>query len=331
MSPIFGFEPAAFEPSPLSRAPLMGGDAGVSQTVDVMRSLIDQSMADAQFLRLASDIVRRVASYDDLGEAQAIYSWVKSHIRFTKDPLTKETLFPPMELLKRGAGDCDDISMLMAALDMAVGLPARLVTVAGNPNSPEQFSHVYVEVEAPVGSDNWVPQDAARAGARFGQEPPHYFRKKAWSLSENYSQDLSGYTQVHEMDWPGRRHGLGSYGKTGAFPWLGGRFQPDTTGLGQGSDVDENAQSGAYTGILSQVIQEVPAIIGVSSGAGVSTTTQGGTTAVGPTNPYASFATQYTPGYGIPGAGYAIESSVATNPLLWILGGGLLIFLAVRK
>jgi hypothetical protein len=307
------FEPQACGPS--FRAPLMGGESGTSQTIDLMRQLIDQAMADASVVRLAGDIVRRVRPYDELGEAQAIYNWVKSHMRFTKDPVTKETLFPPQELLKRGAGDCDDISMLMATLDMAVGIPARLVTVAGNPTAPGEFSHVYVEAEVPAGSDNWVPQDAARARAQFGDEPPHYFRKKVWSLTDNFSQDvdLSGYAMVPEFPWPGRRYGLGAYTEVGPLPWLGRRY-----GLGDFSD---------YAPLLTQSIQQIPADIAAAQGGATQYTTQFGTTATGPTNPYSSFATEYTPGFGIPGAGYPLlDTTGSLWP--WIVGAGALLILA---
>jgi transglutaminase-like putative cysteine protease len=95
------------------RVPLLNGQQGTKQTIQLMRQLIDQALADQSFVRQASDSVRNVRPYGDFAEAEALYNWVKRNIRFTKDPVTKEKLYPPQELLKIRAGDCDDISMLL--------------------------------------------------------------------------------------------------------------------------------------------------------------------------------------------------------------------------
>jgi transglutaminase-like putative cysteine protease len=134
--------PIAFPPQPYFREPLLSGDAGVAQTIHQMRLLVDEALRDPSIIRLATDIVRSVPAFDDLAEANALYEWVRHNIRFTKDPVNKEKLYPPSELLKIRAGDCDDISMLLGTLLMAVGYPARLMTVAAG---GDEFSHVYVE------------------------------------------------------------------------------------------------------------------------------------------------------------------------------------------
>lgn len=275
------------------RAPLLGGERGTAQTIDAMRALVDQALADPSFVRLAIDIVRNVPAYDELAEVEALYSWVKRRIRFTKDPLTKEKLYPPQELLKIRAGDCDDIAMLLGALDLAIGYPARLVTVSADRNHPEEFSHVYVEVEVPARSGNWIAQDAARFDSRFGLEPPVYFRKRAWSLVDESYQDLAG---------------LGSYG-TVALGDDGGGFD--------------------WGSLLQQTVQEVPAIISAASGGSSAVRTPYGTTQTAPSNPYGSFQTPYTPGYGIPPAGYGSASGYisaeATSWLPWVIGGVLVL------
>ena len=160
--------PIAFPPAVLS-LPLAGGDAGVEQTINSMRSLVDEALHDPSIIRMATDIVRSVPAFDDFAEAKALYEWVRANIRFTKDPVNKEKLYPPAELLQIRAGDCDDISMLLGTLLMAVGYPARLVTVAASQQDPEQFSHVYVEGE--VGGQ-WIPMDPARYDSQFGVAPP---------------------------------------------------------------------------------------------------------------------------------------------------------------
>lgn len=286
----------------IHRTPLLSGDAGIQQTIDVMRSLVDDASADPSIVRLATDIVKTVPAYQERAEAEAIYKWVRGNIRFTRDPLTKEKLYPPGELLKIRAGDCDDMATLIAALDFAVGIPARFVTVAGNRSYPQEFSHVYTEAEVPAGSGNWIPQDAARFESRFGSEPPRYFRKRAWNIADSTTQDLGrlgAYTEVQPLKYIGRRYGLGD---------------------------DSSIDTGA---IISQSLQEIPAIISTIQGGGSAVQTPQGMVSTYGNNPYGSFITPGTPGYGIPPAGYGYGATVSSNSLLpWLIGGALLLFLA---
>ncbi len=214
--------------------------------------------------------------------------------RFNKDPVTKENLYPPQELLKIRAGDCDDISMLLGAFLLALGYPARLITVSANPGQPQEFSHVYVEAEIPAGSGQWVPMDAARLDSQFGAEPPRYFRKRAWSLTEDSHQDLSG------CGCRTRLSGLSGYATLGQFDW---------------------------NSIIQQGLQEVPQIIAVSSGQSSQVRTPQGVVATGP---YSSFVTPNTPGYGVPPAGYLAVGS-SWQPYLPLIIGGALLLLFLRK
>lgn len=270
------------------RAPLLDGERGTAQTVRLMRQLVDEAQADPEFVRFAVDLVRNIPAYDEYGEVSALFQWVQSAIRYTKDPFSKEKLYPPKELLKIRAGDCDDMSMLLGALALALGYPARLITLGANPNAPNEFSHVYVEVEVPAGSGQWVPLDAARPGSAFGRQPETWTRKRAWSLVDDSYQDLKGCTRLQ---------GLGSY--------LGDLGQD---GIDWGS-------------ILSQSISETPQIIAATQGMPTSRTAQG-TVTTG--SPYASFMTPYTPGYALPAGGYpstipGASSMLFSSALPWIL------------
>lgn len=276
------------------RAPLADGTAGTAQTIALMRKLVDDAVKDPQFVRFAVDLVRNVPDYDEYGEVFALFEWVRGNIRYTKDPVTVEKLYPPAELLKIRAGDCDDISMLMGALAIALGYPARLVTVAADASAPNEFSHVYTEVEMPAGSGNWIATDAARPNSSLGLEPPVYYRKRAWSLTDSTSEDLKGCTRMRGLS------GL--------------------SGLGDGVD---------WGSILQQSITESPAIIAATEGRSTSLNLPTGTVATG--NPYGSFMTPYTPGYAIPAAGYGglqmASSDLFSSALPWLLMGAVAIAL----
>lgn len=283
------------------RTPLLSGDPGTAQTVALMRHLMDEALRDPSIIRLAKDIVRGVPAFDEMGEAQALYNWVYSNIRFTKDPVNKEALYPPAELLKIRAGDCDDIAMLLGALLMALGYPARLITVSANPSDPGQFSHVYVEGE--IGGV-WIPMDAARPDSVFGQAPPSYFRKRAWSLSDDSYQDLSG-TGVSPV-FTGRMSAL----HLGYYP----RFAA-MHGLGQ-DDGSSNPNPQDTSTLIATVAQGTSEIIRAAKGQ--------------PPDPWASFQTQYSPygpSAGYPSSGVSVVGSASPGLGTWLLIGLGLLFL----
>lgn len=294
MSPIW----VSPQPQPnlglLHRAPLQSGEAGTAQTIKAMRGLVDQAVSDPAFVRKAKEIVAHVPAYDEVGEVYALYQWVKHNVRYTKDPVTKETLYPPQEFLHIRSGDCDDISMLIGALGIALGYPARLITISADASSPQEFSHVYPELEVPAGSGQWIALDSARPGAEFGIEPPMFYRKRAWSLTDDSFQDLNGCTCHGDCQIGGMKLcGLGGYANVAGYQRFNAMHGMGQDGIDWGS-------------ILQSSIQEVPSLIAVSSGAPTSIRNAYGTVQTGaPGNPYGSFATQYTPGYGVPYAGYS--------------------------
>jgi hypothetical protein len=319
--PAKKFMPIAFPPGTYVQ-PLLSGDAGVEQTINEMRALVDEALRDPSIVRLATDIVRSVPAFDDYAEAQALYQWVRQNIRFTKDPVNKEKLYPPAELLKIRAGDCDDISMLLGTLLMAVGYPARLMTVAASQGSPEQFSHVYIEGEVPAGSGQWVPMDPARHDSQFGVAPPMFYRARWWSLTDGSYGDLSGVhlghsgstVHVHLGDYPRfRSHmlsGLGSYGRVRT--------------MGDGT-TPAPAPSGSETSAtIATIAQGTADIIRASKGAPASPFD------FSASGPWQSFQTQYSP-YGVP-AGYAsqppgISLTSSSNLGLWLVLGISALFL----
>jgi hypothetical protein len=276
------------------RAPLADGDQGTAQTIAMMRRLVDDALNDSTFVRQAMEIVRTTAPFDDMGEAKAIYDWVRGHIRYTKDPTTKEKLYPPQELLKTRAGDCDDTSMLIAALLMAVGYPARWVTIAASPDSPQEFTHIFAEAEIPPGSGNWLSLDTARIDAQFGIEPPVYFRKRAWYVADNHYEDLSGSA---------RRP----------------RFLSGYTGLGQ-DDIN-------WQPVVQQSIAEIPTIIAATSGHGAASSPYGSYQS--PYTPgYGIAPAGYTAPYGTTMTGAGLSMSPT---MLLLIAAGVLLFLHARK
>jgi hypothetical protein len=119
--------------------PMAGGEPGVFQTVSYMRGFALAGASTPEVRAAAEEAVRPSAARDWPAEARAIEAWVRAHLRYTRDGLKVETLKTPQRALAevrqygRYLGDCDDASMLVAAMLLAVGhRPAFQVLGRGN-------------------------------------------------------------------------------------------------------------------------------------------------------------------------------------------------------
>lgn len=170
--------------------PLASGDAGISQTIDLIRSQVDLGVKSPAVNEATLRALREASTpqFDDLSAAQAVYSWVQRNIRYVPDPVNKETVRPADVILRREvmAGDCDDINgVLLPSMVGTIGIPTRLVTVAADPAMPDQFTHVYAEA---LIDGRWIALDSARVGAAFGLEPERVYRRQYWKLNFNGPQ-----------------------------------------------------------------------------------------------------------------------------------------------
>lgn len=134
-----------------SLAMIPEGAAGIRATLDAMIRAARAASTTLEIRDLAESIVVAVPSKDYYSEIRAIQQWTKAHIRYTRDPITTETLKLPHALLTNPQGDCDDQATLVAALAMAIGFPARFVAIGVH--DPSVFEHVYAEVKL---GDEWV-------------------------------------------------------------------------------------------------------------------------------------------------------------------------------
>jgi transglutaminase-like putative cysteine protease len=107
-------------------------------------------------------------------EIQALFTWVKDHIRYLRDVEGIEYVQTPVRhiinIMKKGIsyGDCDDSSLLMATLLLSAGYKARFVIIrqAGNAH----FSHIFSEAYDPsIGT--WVALDCTMKDKPYGWRP----------------------------------------------------------------------------------------------------------------------------------------------------------------
>lgn len=132
-----------------------GGLEGVRATlrhmVKIARSFLRPSSLNPEaidsllLVRIAAQrCVQHCNEKDYIGEVSALHKFCRDQIRYVRDHLTCETLQYPDKTLLIGSGDCDDKSMLLAAMAHCIGYPSRFCAIAVN-DEPE-FSHVSAQI-----------------------------------------------------------------------------------------------------------------------------------------------------------------------------------------
>jgi len=158
------------------------GDQAIYNTVTKMKDIIVQSSKNIYVREWAKKIVARVEVNDKQGEVEAVYNFVRDHVRYTKDPLGFEYLQTPPVLLEdirlciegkgdRPTGDCDDMTLLSLSLLKSIGYQTAIKVVSFAPD--KKFGHVYGLVK--LGYE-WVPVDCVRPDQSLGWESKGHTR-----------------------------------------------------------------------------------------------------------------------------------------------------------
>lgn len=148
----------------LQRIP--SGDAGVSATLDVMRSLVRTWSKNPTVRNLAKQITAHVPEKNWSAEAAALHAFVRDRIKYIRDPEQTELVQAPDVTLRDRSGDCDDQAVLLGALLQSVGHPVRFVAVGFDQFGP--FSHVFLETR--IGG-YWRAAETTEAGWPIGRYP----------------------------------------------------------------------------------------------------------------------------------------------------------------
>lgn len=131
--------------------PLFGGDAGISQTVNAIKTAVAFAIRRPEIRHRAEMIVFGCAERDEFCEVTRIMKWVESHFRYVRDPVGLEMVKSPevvdaeITAQDKFQGDCDDVTAYVAALLKSVGYNVRAVVIAV-PGKGDEFRHIYPEV-----------------------------------------------------------------------------------------------------------------------------------------------------------------------------------------
>lgn len=123
---------------------------------------------DHQAIRnMAARIATSSCEESQVCYAKALFFFVRDNFQYVGDP-PDDYLESPFETMMTGGADCDGLSILLANLELAVGIPTRFAFI---PN------HVYVQVkldDAPKkykGKDGWISLDPTCNDCGFGEVP----------------------------------------------------------------------------------------------------------------------------------------------------------------
>jgi len=141
------------------------GAAGIKATLEIMAELARRGRETWTVRSLAERIVSNVPQKNYWAELSAIHAWVRDNIRYTHDVRDVETVAPPEQTIQRGLGDCDDKSLLVAALIEAIGHQARFVAVGKRFGD---YQHVLVEANI---DGAWIPVETTE-NVPLGWYPP---------------------------------------------------------------------------------------------------------------------------------------------------------------
>jgi hypothetical protein len=170
---------------------LTSGFTGTDETVALMSKLSHGRWGarSPKIRALAINILREAGVPEKAyrQEMVALHNWVRDRIRYTKDVVGQETLCPPEELAFNSmAGDCDDKSMLLAALLGSVGISSRYKVIGITPRS---YSHVYLQARPGPPGSAWISLDPIMKGKPAGWEAPKHMVKIQKTYPENAPED----------------------------------------------------------------------------------------------------------------------------------------------
>ncbi|MDA7951772.1 MAG: transglutaminase domain-containing protein [Pirellulaceae bacterium] len=110
--------------------------------------------------KLAKELKAKGENETDWKKVELIFDWVRENLEYELDPVIRS----PLEALKKGKGDCEEMTSLFVAICRVNKIPARSVWIPG---------HTYPEflLQDKEGNKVWIPCQIAGEGHDFGRMP----------------------------------------------------------------------------------------------------------------------------------------------------------------
>ena len=152
-----------------------GPIAAPSNTVNKMILIIRESASNPYIRKWAEKIIERVPDRNEFMELDAIYRFLQTYTRYTKDMLEFEYIQTPVYILNQleigdvPSLDCDDYTVLSLSLLRSIGYDTS-IKITGYNSLDKRFTHVYGIVYV---NDYPIIFDAIHKNKPLGWEPPN--------------------------------------------------------------------------------------------------------------------------------------------------------------
>lgn len=132
---------------------LPGGSATIPATLVEMWRNIGDAGSRLAIYTTARHLVQNLPQKAVLQEARVLFDFVQNNIRYVRDPHQIEALQTPAATLQLKSGDCDDKTILLAALLLSIGIPVKLIV-----GGWQEGHYTHVWLRAGIGSA-WIAMD----------------------------------------------------------------------------------------------------------------------------------------------------------------------------
>ena len=151
------------------------GRRGTIVSAGLIANLIREGSRDFYVRQRAIQIFREAGAppKDRWAEVCALFHWVRSNVRYTRDIFRVELLHTARRMLELRAGDCDDMTILLGAMLVSTGHPVRLALTGFLRKRPHSYSHIYLEVNV---LGKWIALDATM-NRPIGWAPPALWKQ----------------------------------------------------------------------------------------------------------------------------------------------------------
>lgn len=140
-----------------------------SHSPNDVRQVIDETRDNIK--QVANFVVAQSCdTADRVCQSKALYYFVRDEITYVADDHFHDQLENPLTVLKTGGADCEDMAVLLIALQKAIGNQARLVFIPG---------HAYAQVSIPdYRGEQWISLEGTCDTCKFGGLPTDFGLQK---------------------------------------------------------------------------------------------------------------------------------------------------------
>ena len=123
---------------------------------------------DSVIRQTSSKVASESCNENKICQAKAVYYFVRDNIDYVSDPIAKEYLEEPREVLVTQAADCESGTMLLASMLESIGVNAEIVFIPGHAFLRIQLKNAGNKYKQP---DGWIYLDWTCNNCEFGDIP----------------------------------------------------------------------------------------------------------------------------------------------------------------